>query len=214
MRGTVVWLLVLALPFLVLATPAHAQSTTTYNASGAYAMTSFNTNNNLTVNLFVGQGCTAPPCTPSNSTGTFIVYFAFPTVPDPNGPNYVTEGDGYIPNSAFVSNNTQHMSVNVDTGQVSGFTAESCSFVNGSFNCVPGQLGVIQTDWEQTQQISSSNKSDSTTTNGPFTVKTHDDSSSNSGAATGTFLGGTFSSSTQTSMGTNNSHTTSITRPQ
>ena len=87
MRGSVVWLLALALPFLGLAIPAPAQTTATYNAFGAYAMTTFNTNNNLTVNLFVGQGCVAPPSTPSNSTATFIMYFSYPTVPNPNGPN-------------------------------------------------------------------------------------------------------------------------------
>lgn len=209
-RGTAVSLLGLALLFPAMKETARAQSTTTYNASGAYAVSNFATTNYY-VSFFVARGCPSSPCI--TTTGTFIVYFAVPTPANPN-PNYVTEADGYIPDSAFQSNNLQNMSVSVDTSQVPGFNVESCAFVNGTFNCVSGPYGVIQITWNATKQISSKNIQDSQTTTGPFTVKTHDDSSSNSAVATGTFLGDSFSSSTLTSMGTNKSHTASITRPQ
>jgi hypothetical protein len=211
MKGTVVSLLTLVVSFLAAQGSSHAQSTTTYNASGASAMSNFATNN-LAVSFFVARGCPSSPC--STSTGTFIVYFAQPINSNPNGPNYVTEADGFIPDSDFQSNTLQHMSLSVDTSQVPGFSVKSCAFVNGTFNCVNGPYGVIQATWDATQQQSSKSIQDSTSTIGGFTSKTHDDSKTTSAEATGTFLGYSFSSSTLTTMGTNNSHSVSITRPR
>src|SRR5579871_839176 len=167
MRGTVVLFLALAVSFLAAQGTSHAQSTSTYNASGTYAMSDFTTPN-WNVNFYVARGCPASPCT--TSTGTFIVYFAEPATPNPNGPNYVTEADGFIPDGDYQANNLQHMSVSVDTSQVPGFTVESCAFVNGVFNCVNGPYGVIQATWDATQQESSKVIQDSSNTIGGFTI--------------------------------------------
>lgn len=213
MRGTVVSLLALAVSFLAAQGTSHAQSTAAYNASGDYAETSFTTANNLSVTLYVARGCTtAPPC--ETTTGTVLYYFAEPTVPNPNGPNYVTEADGFIPDGDYQANNLQHMTLNVDTSQVPGFTVESCAFVNGVFNCVSGPYAAIQATWDATQQQSSKVIQDASNTIGGFTTKVHDDMSSTSAAATGSFQGYAFSSTTSTTMGTNKSHTVNITRPQ
>lgn len=208
MRGTVVLLLALAVLFLTAQGTGHAQSTTTYNASGAYAESSFTTNNSF-VNLFVARGCTVTPCT---NIGTFIVWFSFNNNSD--GTMSVTEGDGIIPDTAFQSATLDHMSLNVDTSQVPGFSTVTCTMNAGVFNCNNGPFGVMQADWHSTQQASNDDIEDVTTVSGPFTVKTHDDSKSTSGMVSGTFLGSAFSDSSRTTLGTNRSHTHSITKPQ
>jgi hypothetical protein len=209
MRGMLQATLAVALLFLIQQSTAQAQSTSTYNASGAYAE-SFFTANNSSVTLFAARGCPALPC--SGSNGTIIVWFAFNTNPD--GTHSFTEGDGVIPDSAFQVSGLKHMSLNVDTSQVAGFKTMTCTFVPGGWTCSNGPFGVMQADWEATEQSSSTNKEDTTTTIGPFTTKTKDDQAHTSGGATGTFLGTAFSDNSRTTLGTNKSHTKSMTKPQ
>lgn len=204
MKPTLQAILAVALLFLIQQSTARAQSTTTYTASGAFAQTFF-TANNSSVTLFVGRGCIVLPC---SSGGTFIYWFAY------NSDGSVTEGDGIIPDGAFQATTLQHMSLNVDTSQVHGFNTTTCTFSGGIFTCTNGPFGVMQADWQATEQSSSSNKQDTTTTMGPFTTKTHDDQSVTSGEATGAFLGTAFSDNGGATLGTNKSHTASITKPQ
>ena len=206
MRGMLQATLAVALLLLIQQSAAYAQSTSTYNASGAYAESRFKVNNSY-VTLFAARGCVANPC--ATNTGTFIYLFA---VNDDT--HMVTQGDGVIPDSAFQANNLQHMSLIVDTSQVPGFHTLTCGFVSGVWNCSNGPFGVMQADWQATDQASSTDKEDTDTTIGPFTAKTHTDRKSTSGLATGTFLGTAFSDNSSTTLGTNKAHSSSINRPQ
>ena len=209
MRGTLQAILAVALLYFVQQSTAHAQSTSTYNASGAYAESFFKVNNSY-VTLFAARGCIATPC--SGSYGTFVVWFATNTNPD--GTGSVTEGDGVVPDSSFQANNLQHMSLNVDTSQVPGFNTVTCTRLSGVWSCTNGPFGVMQADWQATDQASSTDKEDTQTTIGPFTTKSHSDRKTTSGAATGTFLGTAFSDNSRTSLGTNKAHSSAINKPQ
>jgi hypothetical protein len=207
MRGTAVLLLALAVSFLTAQGTSHAQSTTTtYNASGAYAESFFTVNNSF-VDLFVARGCPAPPCA-APTPGTILVWFSFNNNPD--GTVSFTEGDGVIPDSAFQANNLQHMSLNVDTSKVPGFNTITCT---GFTSCTNGPFGVMQASWQQTDQTSTTNNEDTTTASGPFSTSIHNDQTYSSALGSGTFLGTVFSS-TDSTVGTNKSHSRSITKPQ
>lgn len=206
MRGTVVLLLALAVSMLTAQGTSHAQSTTTYNTSGAFAESFFTVSNGF-VDLFVARGCPAPPCA-APTPGTFLVWFSFNSNPD--GTVSFTEGDGTIPDSAFQGNTLQHMSLNVDTSQVPGFNTVTCTSFS---SCTPGPFGPMQASWQPTDVNSLTNNEDTTTAIGPFTQSVHNDTTYNSAAGTGTFLGSAFSS-TNSKVGNNKSHTRSITKPQ
>lgn len=198
-------LLALAVSILTAQGTSHAQSTTTYNASGAYAESSFVVNNSF-VDLFVARGCPAAPCA-APTPGTFIVWFAFTNNPD--GSFSFTEGDGTIPDSAFQANTLIHMSLNVDTSQVPGFSTITCADFS---SCTSGPFGPMQATWQPTDVNSTTNKESTTTAIGPFTQSVQNDSKYSSAFGTGSFLGSAFSS-TNSRMGTNKSHSRSITKP-
>src|SRR5579871_5654838 len=96
-RRTIATVFAVALQFLVLQGAVHAQSTSTYHSTGAYAETMFTSNQSF-IDLFVARGCPSSPCTATN-LGTYIVWHSINTNPD--GSTSFTEGDGIIPDSAF-----------------------------------------------------------------------------------------------------------------
>ncbi len=209
MRRMIVAVLAVALPLLALQGGAFAQSTSTFHSSGAFAEVTFVANGSF-VDLFVARGCPTSVCSDPN-IGTFINWFAFAVNPD--GSFSFTEGDGVIPDSAFQSSTLQHMSLNVDTSQVPGFTTVTCTVAPGGISsCTNGPFGVMQADWQQTKASSSDVIEDIQTTQGPFVYQSHNDQIFDSAVASGNFLGTAFGPNSA-QVGSNRNTTRNITRP-
>jgi|SRR5579859_94091 len=58
---------------------------------------------------------------------------------------------GEIPNDALKGDNTKHMNLSIDTGQLSSFQTKSCTFnfVDFTETCQSGPFGLIQLDFQQ-----------------------------------------------------------------
>lgn len=184
----------------------HAQNT--FHGSQEVAQTNLDVNG-VETDLFLFRGPNGP-----NGTQTFLDYASFSENPD--GSFTFTDGHGVIPNEAFTANTVQHFSLNVDTSQVSGFQATSCTVsFSPTFNesCVNGTpLGVIQIDWQANGGSSTHDIRHSTFASGPFTRKFDIDDDEVSADATGTFLGSTFTDLGRARIGKSRDSTVTITR--
>lgn len=166
---------------------AHAQNAT-FNAKDEFAQTDFEVNG-MEADVFLFRG-------PNGSGGsqTFLDFGTFRENPD--GSFTFSDGHGIIPNEAFKADSLQHFSLNVDTSQVAGFQATTCtvSFFPFRETCVNGSPeGPIQVDWQQNQASSTRSIEHLTSTFGSFTRKLNFDEDVSSADATGTFFGGAFS---------------------
>lgn len=100
------------------------------------------------INLQVNRGQTS-----GGAPSTFLFFdvftFAFPIESS-------TIGFGEIPNTALKGDSTAHLTLAVDTSQVSGFQVQTCTFnfVTFTGGCQSGPFGPIQVDWQQTNQFS------------------------------------------------------------
>lgn len=67
-----------------------------------------------------------------------------------------TFGFGEIPNTALKGDSTAHLTLALDTSQISGFQVSTCtfSFITFTFTCQSGPFGPIQVDWQTTNQFS------------------------------------------------------------
>lgn len=185
------FLLALLLAFAV---HLNAQTTTTYHAKGAFAQSNFT---NVSLSVYSGDA--------SFNALPFVIYSTFQANAD--GSYTFGSGEGVVPSSDFAGNNVQQMSLNVDTSQVSGFNASTCVvyFVpTYSYTCTPGPYGVIQVNWQQNGNYSTSSTSNFSGSNGPYSTHVIDDSQYTSANSSGTFLGTSvvdYGSSTGTSHG-------------
>jgi hypothetical protein len=181
---------------------ANGQRTTTYHAKGAFAQSNFT---NISLSVYTGDE--------SYNGQNFLIYSTFQENPD--GSYSFGSGDGFIPNSAFIANNVEQMSLNVDTSQVSGFNASTCVVQfepSYTYTCTAGPYGVIQVNWQANGNSSSSTKSNFQGTEGPYSIHTIDDSDYSSANATGTFLG-TSVTDYGSEIGTSHGSQVSITSP-
>lgn len=104
-------------------------------------------------------------------------------------------GGGDIPNGAAILNNANVAHLNVDTSQVPGFFAFSCTFFPFQpGTCGPGPFGVIQIDWRQDGVMSSRTLSQDWRTFPGARLHTQLNSELNSAHVEGTFLGNSFTS--------------------
>jgi hypothetical protein len=125
--------------------------------------------------------------------GTLLIYNASFTNPD--GSFTFTGGGGFIPADAVTLNNANVAHLNVDTSQVSGFFAFSCTFVPGQpGTCGPGPFGVIQADWQKDGVTEDKKISDDWKTFPGARLHTQVNSDLNSAHVTGSFLGNSFTS--------------------
>jgi hypothetical protein len=165
--------------------------------------------NGVETDLFLFRG----PSGPSGSQ-TFLDYGSF--IENPDGSFTFTDGHGVIPNDAFTANTLQHFSLNVDTSQVSGFKATSCTVsFSPTFHetCVDGTpLGIIQIDWQLNGGSSTHEIQHLTSSSGPFTRKFDIDEDDSTADATGTFMGSSFTDLGRARIGKARDSTVSITR--
>lgn len=136
----------------------------------------------------------------AGGTNTFLDFGSF--VENPDGSGSSTFGFGVIPDSAFDAHTLQHVTLNVDLSQISGFRVTTCTFTRTTFTCADsGPVGVIQVDWQQNGISSSRSIQHLTSTFGPFTRKLDTDQDLSSADATGTYFGTSFTDPGRASVG-------------
>ena len=124
---------------------------------------------------------------------TLLIYNA--SFRNPDGSFTFMGGGGDIPNGAAILNNANVAHLNVDTSQVPGFFAFSCTFVPGHpGTCGPGPFGVIQADWQQDGVMSNKIISNDWRTFPGARLHTQLNSDLNSAHVEGSFLGDSFTS--------------------
>lgn len=147
-------------------------------------------------------------------SSAFIDFFS--DAENPDGSITETFGLGTIPGADFTNNGMEHMSLNVDTSQVPGFSSTTCTFTFTPFfnsSCSQGPLGVFQVDWTNNRITSSTLLSeDHETRGGSETVDSHVDSDQSSADASGSFLGLSFSAADNGVVSLNRDTTITITQ--
>ena len=100
-------------------------------------------------------------------------------------------GFGQIPNEALRGGGDKHVSLSVDTSQISSFQTITCTFdfINFISSCQPGPLGLVQIDWEQDGNSSLHQVSETRQTFFQFTIHSQLNSDSSSAPANGSLLG-------------------------
>jgi len=183
-----------------------AAQTETFHARDAFAQTHFDVNGGQ-VDISVFRG-------PDGAGGanTFLSYGSF--VEDPDGSATFTSGFGVVPSSAFDAQSLQHVTLNVDTSQVSGFRASTCIFsVTFTITCTDGSpLGPVQIDWRPNGATSSTSVQHITFTSGPSTSRLDFDQDESSADATGSYLGSNFTDPGRALIGKARDSTVRITR--
>jgi len=175
----------LLIVFLALSTLAFAQSNApkiSTRMSGAFADSTFTIsghNVNLAVSTIAGQE-------------QMLLNYNY-SFRSPDGSFTFAFGFGYIPNDTVMINNANVATLDVDTSQVAGFTATTCTFYPGSrATCTAGPFGVIQIDWHQDGVVSNRSLSENWKTFPGARLHTSAKSDSNSASVTGSFLGSDF----------------------
>lgn len=184
--------------------PAAAQATT-FHGNDATAQTHFQIPGGE-VDIFVFRGPDG-----AGGTNTFLDFGRF--VENPDGSGSSTFGFGVIPESAFDAHTLQHVTLNVDVSQISGFRVTTCTFTTTTFTCANGgSVGPIQVDWQPNGISSSRTIEHSTFTSGPFTRKLDTDEDRDSADATGTYFGTSFTDPGRASVGKARLSTLTITQ--
>lgn len=123
-----------------------------------------------------------------SGNGTFLVFDLF-TFSD----NVLTDtfGSGQIPNQDLTGDNTKHLSLSVDTSQLSSFQTTMCTlnFVTSTQTCQPGPVGLIQLEFQQDSAFVVDNISNTRATFFQFTEHDQRNSQAASAFANGSILG-------------------------
>lgn len=191
---------------LLLAASMMAQSTSApqvFHSSGAFAGLG-TVVNGTNINLQVTR--TDNP----NSDTTLLRFDVFSS--DSSGFTD-TFGLGLIPNNSLAGDNTNHLSLNIDTSQLSNFQTITCtsSFVTFITTCQPGSIaGVIQLDFQQDGSFSTRTISDTKQVFSQFSEQSHQNSDSASAVVNGSVFGIPVSNGPG-STGTNRDSTITLT---
>jgi hypothetical protein len=127
---------------------------------------------------------------PGNGPQVFILYQSFLSLPDASFST--TIGSGSLPSDAFQGDSAAHLMLNVDTSQVTSFTATTCIFTffpEFTETCAPGALGVIQLDWIQSHNSTTHSVVSQTQVFNQARIETHQNSDTASAVVTGSILG-------------------------
>lgn len=195
MRYQVVIAVLLLCPIVLFAqttTPA-----TVFHSNGAFAQLLTVTPDGLEIVIQVQRGTDS-----SGNPSTFLTYDTFGPVPD----GFVdTFASGVIPDSAFQGGDPAHLSLNIDTSQLTDFSSSSCTLSDIDFSviCGPGTVGLIQLDWKQDNFSSTHTVSNVQQTFAQFMSQQHTVADTASALVTGSFLGATISASGQTGVNHN-----------
>ena len=177
--------LVVALLFLPVALLGQNSPATVFHSDGAFAQ--FQTVSAGTeIILQVTRGTDS-----SGNPATFLVYDTLTPTADGFADTFA---NGTIPDSAFTGGDPAHLSLNVDTSQLTSFSSTSCNFSlnDFSFVCGPGPVGAIQIDWQQDRTFTTHTVANVQQTFSQFMEQQHTISDSGSAIATGSFLGSTI----------------------
>jgi hypothetical protein len=180
---------------------------TVFHSNGAFAQFLTITPDGLEIIVQVQRGTDS-----SGNASTFLIYDTFGPVTD----GFVdTFASGVIPDSAFQGGDPAHLSLNVDTSQLTGFSSTSCTLSNidFSFTCGPGSVGLIQLDWQQDSFSSTHTVSNVQQTFAQFMSQQHTVADTASALATGSFLGVTINSASG-QAGVNHNSTLQIVKLQ
>ena len=182
-----------------------AAQATTFHGNDATAQTHFQIpGGGVDISVFRGPDG-------AGGTNTFLDFGSF--VENPDGSGSFTSGFGVIPDSAFDAHTLQHVTLNVDVSQITGFRVSTCTFTRTTFTCSSGgSVGPIQVDWQQNGISSSRSIRHSTFTFGTFTRKFDTDEDINSADAAGTYFGTSFTDSGRASVGKAREATVTITQ--
>lgn len=178
-----------------------AQTTTSFHSSAEGASVLANVNGTA-IQIEVDRGATAANL------------MTFTSTQNSDGSITTTAGSGSIPNDDFVSGGLEHMSLNVDTSKVPGFSSVICTvssaFPNGT--CEQGPRGVIQVNWVTNRISTTTFQEEQHVTGLTLKVDSHIDLSGSSANASGTYLGLSFPSADNASINMNRNTTINITK--
>lgn len=126
----------------------------------------------------------------------------------------ITNVFGPIPSSAFTAQNTQQISLNIDTSTVPAVFSESCTivFATGIETCGAGPAGLIQLTFLENDSVSTTINEHVVQVSGPVTTRTHQSSDTSTATVSGTVFG-TSVSGASASVGLNHMSTIEITHP-
>jgi len=175
-------LLVLLLTLSAFALPQSNAPKISTRMSGAFADSTFTIsghNVNLAVSTIAGQD-------------QMLLNYNY-SFRSPDGSSTFAFGFGFLPSDAVTINNANIAKLNVDTSQLAGFTAMTCTFLPGSpSTCTSGPFGVIQIDWHHDGVSSNRSVSEDWRTFPGARVHTSANSDSSSASVAGSFLGTNF----------------------
>lgn len=172
-----------AMLFLSTLLPAQSNPTLIFHGKGASA----------DINLILPDGTqlSLEGVRGSDDTGspsTLLLYTAFSFSSDSITETFAA---ATIPNEAFRGDDAAHLVLDVDTSQLTDFSAQTCvfSFIDFTETCGPAALGVIQFEWRQNRAFTQHIVSDRNTTDILGREHEHQESDSASADVTGSFLG-------------------------
>lgn len=123
-----------------------------------------------------------------SGNGTFLVFDLFSF-----SDNVVTDtfGSGQIPNQDLTGDNTKHLSLSVDTSQLSSFQTTTCNLntVTNTQTCQPAPGGLVQLEFQQDGAFLVHNISNTLATFFQFTEHDQRNSLAASASANGSVLG-------------------------
>jgi|SRR5579864_1630455 len=127
----------------------------------------------------------------------------------------ITNVFGPIPATAFTGQNTQQLSLSIDTSTLSPttFFSESCTivFATSTVTCGAGPAGLIQLSFKENDFVSTQVNLHEVQTTGPVTTRTSQRSDNSTATVQGTVFG-TDASGASAQVGINHMSTIEITR--
>lgn len=154
--------------------------------------------------------------TVSSGTGnTASLQYALVSEPADFSSITITNVFGPIPASAFTGQNTQQLSLNIDTSTLPAGTvfSETCtiSFTTFIETCGPGPVGLIQLSFRENDTVSTQINLHQVQTSGPVTTRTSQRSDNSTANVQGTVFG-TDVSTASAQVGVNHMSTIEVTR--
>jgi hypothetical protein len=144
---------------------------------------------------FIINGASGHISISQDKNGQALLIYNYGAARNPDGSFTFMGGGGYIPSTAVTLNNGNVARLNVDTSQVPGFFAFSCTFGGGQpSRCGPGPFGVMQMDWQRDGVMTNRTISENWKTFPGARLHTSLNSTLNSASVAGSFLGNSFTS--------------------
>jgi hypothetical protein len=208
MKTLLVVVLMMVLPLAMAAQTQHFK----FNQDAEFASLTQSTGPNSSFTLQVSRGANS-----ISGASASILYISIDVAPDFSSESFV-EIIGAIPSSSFTGQNTQHLTLDIDTSQLdpSNSFAIACDVDLITFDQVCGApaSGTIHLDFQQNgQQRTRVLALGEEIINGPVTTRIHQRSDNSSANAQGTVFGASVSSGNATVGINHNSSIEVVTTP-